>query len=55
MGSAVTGESELWLDDPRMIEWRDPAGMNDGFFEVVAVRRRVPGPAVSAVLERRAE
>ncbi|HEX7899059.1 MAG TPA: CapA family protein [Planctomycetota bacterium] len=49
------GESELWVDDLQMIEWRDPAGMNDGFFEVVAVRRRVPGPAVSAVLERRAE
>jgi hypothetical protein len=47
------GESELWMDDLQLIEWRDPASMHDGWFETVLVRPRLPGPPVAATLERR--
>lgn len=47
------GESELWMDDLQLIEWRDPLSMHDGWFETDLVRPRLPGPAVAATLERR--
>jgi hypothetical protein len=49
----ASGESELWIDDLQFIEWREPLGMPDGFFEAIAVRRRVPGPPLNATLELR--
>lgn len=49
------GESELWMDDLELIEWRDPLQMPDGYFEVSHLRAKAAGAPAAVTLERREE
>ena len=49
------GVTEFWMDDLQLLEWRDPEAMPDAYYEVNAVRAKLPGPPVAATLTRRPE
>lgn len=49
------GESELWMDDLELIEWRDPLEMPDGYFEVSHLRAKAADAPAPVTLQRREE
>lgn len=51
----ASGVSELRMDDLRLLEWRSPNLMPDGFYEATVVRSTTSGAPVTLTLQRRPE